>query len=104
MANPWTGEVALTLDGERRILKLTLGVLAELETELRTGSLVALVERFESGSFSSADVILLLRAGLKGGGCSDLDPAVAEVDGGPMTAARVAAELLARTFMIPGET
>ena len=30
-ANPWAGEVALTLDGERRVLKLTLGALAELE-------------------------------------------------------------------------
>ncbi len=30
MANPWTGEVALTIDGEQRVLKLTLGALAEL--------------------------------------------------------------------------
>ena len=42
MANPWTGEVALTIDGERRVLKLTLGALAELEQELSAGSLVDL--------------------------------------------------------------
>ena len=31
MANPFAGEVALTLDGTRYVLKLTLGALAELE-------------------------------------------------------------------------
>jgi hypothetical protein len=46
MANPWTGEVALTIDGERHVLKLTLGALAELEDSLGADSLVALVERF----------------------------------------------------------
>ena len=46
MVNPFAGEVALTLDGQRHIAKLTLGALAELETALETGSLVELVERF----------------------------------------------------------
>ena len=52
--------MALTLDGERRVLKLTLGALAELEAELATGTLVDLVERFESGAFSSRDVLALM--------------------------------------------
>ena len=39
MANPWTGEVALVIDGERQVLKLTLGALAELEAELQEQSL-----------------------------------------------------------------
>ena len=68
MANPWTGEVALTIDGERRVLKLTLGALAELEQELNTGSLVELVQRFEGGAYSSSDVLALIVAGLRGGG------------------------------------
>ncbi|MEE4189107.1 MAG: gene transfer agent family protein, partial [Roseobacter sp.] len=29
MANPWRGDVALTLDGETFVLRLTLGALAE---------------------------------------------------------------------------
>lgn len=67
MANPWAGEVALTLDGERHVLKLTLGALAELESGLDSGTLVDLVERFESGAFSTRDVLALIVAGLRGG-------------------------------------
>jgi Phage tail tube protein, GTA-gp10 len=104
MANPWTGEVALVIDGERRVLKLTLGALAELEQALEVGSLVELVQRFEGGVFSSRDVLALLVAGLRGGDGSQVDLANADIEGGPMAAARVAAELLARAFMLPGET
>lgn len=68
MANPWTGEVALTIDGKRRVLKLTLGALAELEQELGAGSLVEFVQRFEGGAYSSGDVLALIVAGLRGGG------------------------------------
>lgn len=105
MANPWTGEVALVIDGQRRVLKLTLGALAELEQALEEKSLVALVERFEGGAFSSRDVLALIVAGLRGGGAavSAADLLGAEIEGGPMAAARAAAELLARAFMLPGE-
>lgn len=64
MANPYAGEVALVIGGERMVLKLTLGALAELETTLDTGSMVELVERFESGAFSSRDVLALVAAGI----------------------------------------
>lgn len=103
MANPWTGEVALVVDGQRRILKLTLGALAELETALEAGSLVDLVERFETGGFSSRDVLALIVAGLRGGGAdlTQADLLRAEIGGGPVAAARAAAELLARAFMVP---
>ncbi len=106
MANPWTGEVALVIDGERRVLKLTLGALAELEQRLEAGSLVDLVARFEGAGFSSGDVLALVVAGLRGGGAdvSASDLLRAEIEGGPMAAARAAAELLARAFMVPGET
>ena len=103
MANPYAGEVALTIDGQARVLKLTLGALAELEAALEAESLVALVERFEAGSFSSRDVLALIAAGLRGGG-NDVGAellARAEIAGGPMAAARAAAELLARAFMAP---
>lgn len=104
MTNPWRGEVTLVVDGVPHTMRLTLGALASLEAELQEPSLVALVERFEQGRFSSADVLALLKAGLQGAG-SDLDPvelAHAEIEGGPMGAARAAAELIARAFLVPG--
>lgn len=104
MANPWAGEVELVLDGERRVAKLTLGALAELEEALGEASLLDLVQRFEGGAFSSRDVLALLLAGLRGGGWqgSAADLRAAEIAGGPMAAARIAAELLARAFTVPG--
>ena len=100
MANPWAGEVALTIDGERHVCKLTLGALAELEAGLEAGSLVDLVRRFESGDLSSRDVLALIVAGLRGGGWrgSAEDLLSSEIEGGPVGAARTAAELLVRAF------
>lgn len=105
MANPWAGEVTLTLDGTRHDLKLTLGALAELEAELATGTLIDLVERFESSAFSSRDVLSLIVAGLRGGGWKGTarDLLAAEIEGGPLEAARIAAQLLAAAFMATGK-
>lgn len=103
MANPWAGEVAIRIDGERQVLRLTLGALAELETQLGAEGLVALVERFESARFSTRDVLALIVAGLRGGGWQGGpgDLLGAEIEGGPVAAARAAAELLARAFALP---
>ena len=95
--------MTLVIDGQARVMRLTLGALAELEAGLQAGSLVELVERFEQGGFSSAEVLALIVAGLRGGGW-DVDRAAllhAQIEGGPMAAARAAAELLARAFMVP---
>ncbi len=104
MANPWRGEVPLVIDGERRIMRLTLGALAELEAELGEGSLLNLVQRFEGGRYCARDVLALVVAGLRGGGwrgdASDLH--CAEIEGGPLAAAQAAALLLARAFASPG--
>ncbi|MCE5972092.1 gene transfer agent family protein [Sinirhodobacter sp. WL0062] len=104
MANPWAGEVEVTLDGARHVAKLTLGTLAELEAELGEGSLLDLVRRFESGAFSTRDVLALLVAGLRGGGWRGgaEDLRAVEIAGGPIEAARIAAQLLARAFTVPG--
>jgi len=103
MANPWRGEVGIVINGEEHRAKLTLGALAELEETLQERSLMALVERFENNRFSSRDVLALLSAGLKGGGCTLTADALAQADiaGGPIAAARAAAELLARAFVVP---
>ncbi|WP_435259179.1 gene transfer agent family protein [Thioclava sp. FR2] len=106
MVNPWAGEVEVVLNGEPHRAKLTLGALAELETALQVGSLVDLAQRFECGKFSARDVIVLLVAGLRGGGWQGNAEAFCrmEIKGGPIEAARLAAELLARAFTFPDET
>ncbi|SDZ30823.1 Phage tail tube protein, GTA-gp10 [Jannaschia faecimaris] len=102
--NPFAGEVALVLNGQRYVLKLTLGALAELEADLDEDSLVALVSRFESGGFRARDVAQLLLAGLRGGGWRGNAGTLlsAEIEGGPPEATRVAALLLGRAFALPG--
>lgn len=93
----------LVIDGTPCVMRLTLGALAGLEAALSEPSLVALVERFEQGRFSSSDVLALLKAGLAGGGCAVSPEALdhADIEGGPMAAARAAAELIARAFVVP---
>ena len=104
MANPFAGEVEVVLDGRAHVAKLTLGALAELEVELGEGSLMDLVARFEAGRFSTRDVLALIVAGLRGGGWQGTaaDLRTVEIGGGPVEAARAAAELLARAFAVPG--
>lgn len=101
--NPLAGEVGIWLGGRRYRAKLTLGTLAELEEDLGERSMIALVERFESGRFGSRDVMAVLAAGLRGGGwqgcASDLPHA--DLRGGPIAAAQLAAQLLARAFQVP---
>ncbi|WP_282065095.1 gene transfer agent family protein [Aliiroseovarius marinus] len=102
MTNRWTGEVALVIDGTSHVLKLTLGALAELEEQLGEASIVSLVERFEHGQFSSRDVLALIVAGLRGGGWQGTatDLLAAEIQGGPVEAAKAAGQLLTRAFAL----
>lgn len=102
MANALTGEVEVTLDGQPHVAKLTLGALAELETDLGAESLVDLIQRFEAGRFSSRDVIAILVAGLRGGGWAGRrdDLLTVDIGGGPTIAARCAAQLLSRAFQV----
>ena len=104
-ANRRRGEVEAVIDGERRVLCLTLGSLAELETAFGAGDLQGLAERFSSGRIRSADIIRILGAGLRGGGnlYSDEEVAAMSVDGGLTGAAGVVGALLAATFTGPQE-
>ncbi|MFW8593261.1 gene transfer agent family protein [Cribrihabitans neustonicus] len=103
MVNPHAGEAELVIGGQAYTLKLTLGALAGLEAALEAETLVELVQRFEEGRFSARDVLALLAAGLQGGGhdISRETLAAADIGGGPVQAARVAAALLARSFALP---
>lgn len=102
MANPWTGEVELVIDGTPRVMKLTLGALAELEAELEADTLVALVARFESGQVRARDVVSLIVAGLRGGGWRGgrADLLSAEIEGGPLAATQAAGLLIQRAFAL----
>ena len=105
MANPWEGQVAIVLDGERYVMRLTLAALAELEDGLSDGNIVALVERFEAGSFSTRDVVSVIVAGLRGGGWRGeaRELLAVEIDGGLPKATRLAGELRVRAFSFPNQ-
>jgi len=103
MVNPLAGEVSVTIDAVPHVCKLTLGALAELEDKLDEPSLVSLVQRFEGGAYAGRDVMAVIVAGLRGGGWQGhaRDLLTAEIEGGPVGAARIAATLLARAFTPP---
>lgn len=99
-ANRRRGEVEAVIDGERRILCLTLGALAELETAFAADSLAGLAERFSSGRMKAADLARIIAAGLRGGGnlLSDDEVNAMNIEGGAAGAAAIVADLLALTF------
>lgn len=103
MANPQRGEISAVIEGEEKVLCLTLGALAELEARLSAGDLVGLGERFASGRVSARDLTAILGAGLRGGGnpVTDDDLARWHIEGGLKGAAEIAARLLRATFGEP---
>lgn len=98
------GDVALLIDGDRRVLRLTLGALAALEARLEAGSLMDLAERFENGRVRSEDLIALLSAGLSGGGTpmDEQDLAAADIEGGAVGALKAGMALLTLAFQPHG--
>ena len=105
MNTPFTdGAITARLNGETYRLRLTLGALAELEAALEAESLLALVERFEQGRFTSRDLILLITAGLRGGGNTITEEEVASMthEEGIHGFIALAARLLATAFPAEG--
>src|SRR5690606_19369464 len=104
-ANRHRGEIEAVLDGECRVLCLTLGALAELETAFAVDSLTGLAERFSSGRLKAEDLIRIIGAGLRGGGnlFSDEEVASMAVAEGLSGFARIVAALLAATFGVGTE-
>jgi hypothetical protein len=100
MTNTRRGDVAVLVGGEPRILRLTLGALAELEASFGVEDLTALGARFAGGKLKSADLIALLGAGLRAGGMAVPDKAVAalDLDDGLNGAVLAVAQLLTLTF------
>ncbi|WP_417435113.1 gene transfer agent family protein [Hoeflea sp.] len=94
------GEIAARFDGETRLLCLTLGALAELESAFGVDDLTELAHRFEAGNLSAGDIIRIVGAGLRGAGnrVSDEDVAEMSTEGGVTGFARIATELLWVSF------
>ncbi len=100
MGNPYRGDVELVVNGQALPMRLTLGALAELEAGLESDTLMTLIERFEDGGFSALDIVALLVAGLRGAGWqgTKTDLLAAQIEGGPIVAARRAGQLLMSAF------
>jgi len=100
-ANARRGEIEALIDGERRILCLTLGALAEIETAFGVDNVADLVGRISLGRIGSAAMIAILGAALRGGGnvVADEDVADMRVDGGVEGAIRLVAKLLTSAFL-----
>ncbi|MGJ8570615.1 MAG: gene transfer agent family protein [Hoeflea sp.] len=98
--NRLRGEIAAKFDGESRLMCLTLGALAELETAFGVANLSELASRFEAGQLSAGDIIRIVGAGLRGAGnlLSDEDVAEMSTEGGAAGFARIATELLWVSF------
>ena len=100
MANARRGEIEAEIEGQKRVLCLTLGALAELEHRLQARDLNELGERFAKGRLAAGDIIALIGAGLRGAGetISDNDVAKLRIEGGVSQWAMIAARLLHASF------
>ena len=104
MVNRYRGEVVLVLNGQTHVMRLTLGALAELEEALGSDSLLAMVQRFETGQFRARDVLALLVAGLRGGGWRGAPDELAqgEIQGGGRGGSAGGGGALGWRFCAPG--
>lgn len=103
-ANRRRGEVEAVIGGERRILCLTLGALAELETAFAVDDLASLGSRFAEGQLKARDMIRIIGAGLRGAGnvFSDDEVAALDIEGGVAGAAKLVGALLTAAFADTG--
>jgi len=98
MENKARGEVIAQIKGETRVLSLSLGNLAQLESVLSTGSLLKFVERLDEGKALLIDVLHIISAGCNGDGRDSVSPDEIYLDGGIVEAYTLAATLLQRSF------
>jgi len=99
-ANRQRGEIEAEIDGERRILCMTLGALAELETAFGVDNIADLAGCFSGGKIGTRDVMAIIAAGLRGGGnvIDDGELAACRVAGGIGGAIALAVKLLESAF------
>lgn len=99
-ANRQRGEIEADIGGERRILCMTLGALAELETVFGVDNIADLAGRFSGGRIGTRDLMAIIAAGLRGGGnvLEDGELAECRVEGGVGGAIALATRLLESAF------
>jgi hypothetical protein len=100
MANRHRGEIEAELSGQRYVLCLTLGALAEIEHAYGGEDLIAIAQRFESGKIAASDAIRVIGAGLRGAGnqVTDADVAQMTAEGGAAGFLAIVVRLLQATF------
>ncbi|MCX7350609.1 MAG: gene transfer agent family protein [Alphaproteobacteria bacterium] len=100
MANAHRGEIEAELSGQRYVLCLTLGALAELEHAYGGEDLITIAQRFEAGKIGASDAIRVIGAGLRGGGNTVTDDEVATMTaaGGAQGFLTIFVRLLRATF------
>lgn len=105
-ANKHRGEISAEIEGNTYRLCLTLGALAELETAFGDTDILTLAQRFETGTISATDAILIIGAGLRGGGhlIENDELAAMQIDGGAQGYLRLVIDLLQATFAPPEVT
>lgn len=99
MANRHRGEITARIDGEPRVLCLTLGALAEIEGAFGE-DITAFIRRLQEGRVGARDAIVILGAALRGAGASLSNEEVARmhVPGGALGYGRIIVDLLNASF------
>ncbi|WP_308916791.1 GTA-gp10 family protein [Jannaschia sp. LMIT008] len=103
MANPWEGEVELTIDGKARRMRLTLRALAELERSLDVDDVDALLAILDGNRLGARELVALAVAGLRGGGWA-VDAGMlldADIAGGPAALIAAVARMVETGFRLP---
>ncbi|WP_237155549.1 gene transfer agent family protein [Oryzibacter oryziterrae] len=100
MTNSYRGEISAVLGGAERVLRLTLGGLAELEEAFGAEDMTDLARRFSSGTLKAADAVKVIGAGLRGAGeaMTNADVAGLHVEGGVAGYVDIVVRLIAATF------
>lgn len=98
-ANRHRGEVVGRINGRRRVMRLSLAALAQLETCYGGTDILQLLDRFSKAGLNVPDSENILRAGLAATQDELANTgAPLDVEGGPAAALQLASELVQRAF------
>ena len=97
--NRYRGEVVGVINGRRRVMRLSLAALAQIEACYDDTNIAAITQRFSENGMSPKDAENILRAGLAATDDATAQCATAlEVEGGADGARALAEKLISRAF------